>query len=98
MNFNQIKSYQKNWKPIKKPNINERVNVVKKHLDFSIKWKGEKLGLIEMRRHYTNYFRAIENFKEYRMKLILSESLDYSLEVLNEISTKFNLIKEKSVA
>jgi len=96
--FNQIKSYLKNGKPIKKPNINERVNVVKKHLDFSIKWKGEKLGLIEMRRHYTNYFRAIENFKEYRMKLILSESLDYSLEVLNEISTKFNLIEEKSVA
>ena len=96
--FNQIKSYLKDGKFLKKPNINERVKVVKKHLEFSIKWKGEKLGLIEMRRHYTNYFRAIENFKEYRMKLILSESLDYSLEVLNEISTKFNLIEEKSVA
>jgi nifR3 family TIM-barrel protein len=96
--FNQIKSYLKNGTCIKKPNINERVDVVKKHLDFSIKWKGEKLGLIEMRRHYTNYFRAIENFKEYRMKLILSESLDYSLEVLNEISSKFNLIDEKTAA
>lgn len=96
--FNQIKSYLKGGKFLKKPNINERVKVVKKHLEFSIKWKGEKLGLIEMRRHYTNYFRAIENFKEYRMKLILSESLDYSLEILNEISNKFSLIEEKSVA
>jgi len=96
--FNQIKSYLKDGKFLKKPNINERVKVVKKHLEFSIKWKGEKLGLIEMRRHYTNYFRAIENFKEYRMKLILSESLDYSLEILNEISNKFSLIEEKSVA
>ena len=43
-----------------------------------------------MRRHYTNYFRAIENFKEYRMKLILSESLDYSLNVLDEISRVFS--------
>ncbi len=96
--FNQIKSYLKDGKFLKKPNINERVKVVKKHLEFSIKWKGEKLGLIEMRRHYTNYFRAIENFKEYRMKLILSESLDYSLEILNEISNKFSLIEEKPVA
>ena len=96
--FNQIKSYLKGGKFLKKPNINERVKVVKKHLEFSIKWKGEKLGLIEMRRHYTNYFRAIENFKEYRMKLILSESLDYSLEILNEISNKFSLIEEKPVA
>ena len=73
-----------------KPNLDERIKVVKKHLEFSIKWKGEKLGLIEMRRHYTNYFRAIENFKEYRMKLILSESLDYSLNVLDEISGGFS--------
>ena len=95
--FNQIKSYLHEGKFLSKPDINERINVVKKHLEFSIKWKGEKLGLIEMRRHYTNYFRAIENFKEYRMKLILSESLDYSLEVLNEISRKFSSIEENTI-
>jgi tRNA-dihydrouridine synthase B len=95
--FNQIKQFLKEGKFLNKPDIKERINVVKKHLEFSIKWKGEKLGLIEMRRHYTNYFRAIENFKEYRMKLILSESLDYSLDVLNDISNKFNSIEERSV-
>ena len=88
--FNQIKAYIKEGKTISKPDLVERIKVVKKHLEFSIKWKGEKLGLIEMRRHYTNYFRAIENFKEYRMKLILSESLDYSLNVLEEISQVFS--------
>ena len=96
--FNQIKHFLKEGKFLNKPDIKERINVVKKHLEFSIKWKGEKLGLIEMRRHYTNYFRAIENFKEYRMKLILSESLDYSLEILNDISNKFSSIEERSVA
>ena len=96
--FNQIKHFLNEGKLLNKPDIYERISVVKKHLEFSIKWKGEKLGLIEMRRHYTNYFRAIENFKEYRMKLILSESLDYSLEVLNDISNKFSSIEERSVA
>ena len=96
--FNQIKHFLNEGKFLNKPNIYERISVVKKHLEFSIKWKGEKLGLIEMRRHYTNYFRAIENFKEYRMKLILSESLDYSLEILNDISNKFSSIEERSVA
>ena len=96
--FNQIKHFLNEGKFLNKPDIYERISVVKKHLEFSIKWKGEKLGLIEMRRHYTNYFRAIENFKEYRMKLILSESLDYSLEVLYDISNKFSSIEERSVA
>ena len=96
--FNQIKHFLNEGKLLNKPDIYERISVVKKHLEFSIKWKGEKLGLIEMRRHYTNYFRAIENFKEYRMKLILSESLDYSLEVLYDISNKFSSIEERSVA
>ena len=96
--FNQIKHFLNEGKFLNNPDIYERISVVKKHLEFSIKWKGEKLGLIEMRRHYTNYFRAIENFKEYRMKLILSESLDYSLEVLNDISNKFSSIEERSVA
>jgi hypothetical protein len=33
-------------------------------------WKGERLGIVEMRRHYTNYFKGIANFKEYRLKLV----------------------------
>ena len=45
--------------------LEERINTVKRHLDFSIEWKGETLGLLEMRRHYTNYFRGIENFKKW---------------------------------
>jgi len=95
--FNQIKSYIKDGTFISKPNLEERINVVKKHLEFSIKWKGEKLGLIETRRHYTNYFRAIENFKEYRMKLVLSENINSSLETLDEISSIYNTKRETSI-
>ena len=92
--FNEIKSYIKENKHIKKPSLNDRIETVKKHLDFSIQWKGERLGLIEMRRHYTNYFRGMDNFKKHRMKLILSESKNFTLETLNEISNIYSKNKE----
>ena len=92
--FNEIKAYIKENKHIKKPSLNDRIETVKKHLDFSIKWKGERLGLIEMRRHYTNYFRGMDNFKKHRMKLILSESKNFTLETLNEIANVYSKNKE----
>ena len=92
--FNEIKTYIKENKHIKKPSLNDRIETVKKHLDFSIQWKGERLGLVEMRRHYTNYFRGMDNFKKHRMKLILSESKNFTLEALNEISNVYSKNKE----
>ena len=87
--FNEIKDFINENKKIKKPSLEERINTVKRHLDFSIEWKGESLGLVEMRRHYTNYFRGIENFKKFRMQLIESASYEESLETLNKINEHF---------
>ena len=87
--FNEIKNFINENKKTKKPSLEERINTVKRHLDFSIEWKGERLGLIEMRRHYTNYFRGIENFKKFRMQLIESASYEESLETLNKINKHF---------
>ena len=92
--FNEIKAYIKENKHIKNPSLNDRIETVKKHLDFSIKWKGERLGLVEMRRHYTNYFRGMDNFKKHRMKLILSTSKNFTLETLHEISNLYSKNKE----
>ena len=88
--FNEIKYFMKNNKHKKIPSIIDRINAVKKHIDFSIRWKGEKLGLIEMRRHYNNYFRGIDNFKPYRLKLVHSEKESDSFKILEEINTVFN--------
>lgn len=88
--FNEIKHFMKNKTHKKSPSITDRINAVRKHIDFSIRWKGEKLGLIEMRRHYNNYFRGIDNFKPYRLKLVHSEKESTSLEILEEIDTVFN--------
>ena len=88
--FNEIKHFMKNKTHKESPSIANRISAVKKHIDFSIRWKGEKQGLIEMRRHYNNYFRGIDNFKPYRLKLVHSEKESDSLEILEEINTVFN--------
>ena len=68
--FNEIKHYFKTGEKLPVPSLKERVDVAKRHLKFSLEWKGEKQGIFEMRRHYTNYFRGIRDFKPYRTRLV----------------------------
>lgn len=72
--FNEIKSYYQKGTIPPPPTMEERVRTTKEHLLFSVKWKGERTGVLEMRRHYANYFRGIPDFKTHRIKLV--ESLD----------------------
>ena len=71
------------------PNISQRVNTCKMHLDFSIKWKGDYVGIVEMRRHYTNYFKGLDHFKEHRMKLVTSNNYDEIVDTLNFIEQRY---------
>tara|TARA_B100000902_G_scaffold155401_1_gene151827 strand:+ start:9445 stop:10440 length:996 start_codon:yes stop_codon:yes gene_type:complete len=87
--FNEIKHFLKTNTYLKKPTIVERVYACKRHLEHSIKWKGEVLGIAEMKRHYTNYFKGIPNFKKYRIKLVTSYNLNEIIETLNDIEIKF---------
>ncbi len=88
--FNEIKYYLKNGVLPPPPSIKERINIVKEHLDLSIKWKGEKLGILEMRRHYSNYFRGYKGIKNYRIKLVTSNCISEIHEALYEIKTNIN--------
>lgn len=83
--FNQVKHYIKHGTEMPPISLAEKVQVVKEHLDFSVKWKGERTGIVEMRRHYANYFKGIENFKPTRMKLVTLDTKEELLEVLNGI-------------
>ena len=87
--FDQIKHYFKTGKKLAEPDISERVQVTKKHLDFSVEWKGERKGIFEMRRHYTNYFRGIPNFKPYRTRLVECDNYGLIIDTLDEIGSKF---------
>lgn len=84
--FNEIKHYLKTGEHLAKPTIQDRVEAARRHLDMSIKWKGQALGIAEMKRHYTNYFKGIAHFKEYRMKLVTSFNLEEIYQTLDEIT------------
>jgi tRNA-dihydrouridine synthase len=83
--FRDIKHYFKTGELLPDPGIDERVRVVKKHLSFSLDWKGERTGINEMRRHYTTYFRGLPNFKPYRTILVQSDDPTVIFDTLDEI-------------
>lgn len=87
--FNEIKHFMKTDEHLPKPGIQERVEATRQHLMSSVKWKGETLGILEMKRHYTNYFKGIDHFKDYRMKLVTSFDLNEILATLDEISEHY---------
>lgn len=88
--FNEIKHYFATGEKLAPPTIQQRVDAAKKHLTFSIKWKGERTGILEMRRHYANYFKGLPNFKDYRMKLVQSLNYQEIIETLNEVERVFD--------
>ena len=87
--FNEVKHYFETGLHKEPASIKERASVAKRHLQMSVAWKGEKLGVYETRRHYSNYFKGIENFKAYRQKLVTTEISDEVYEILDSISEKF---------
>lgn len=87
--FNEIKHFVKTGTHLAAPTVEDRVNVCRTHLEKSVEWKGERVGVVEMRAHYSNYFKGIPHFKEYRMKLVTLMEKEPLLEVLKEIEEKY---------
>lgn len=84
--FNEIKHFLETGEKLVPPSIEQRVSACRRHLLFSIQWKGPVVGIFEMRRHYTNYFKGLNNFKPYRMRMVESQSVDEINGILSEIS------------
>jgi tRNA-dihydrouridine synthase B len=83
--FNQIKHYFKTGELLETPKVSERLKVAKQHLEMSIKWKGERLGILETRPHYSNYFKGIPNFKPFRVRLVTEDSLSNIYQIFEDI-------------
>ena len=87
--FNQVKHFIKTGEHVSPPTLKERVAVARRHLEMAIDWKGEILGVLETRRHYTNYFKGIPNFKPYRTAMVTSDDANHVFaafdRVLNEV-------------
>ena len=87
--FREIKHYMKTGELLPPPTIKERVDAAREHLRRSIEWKGERVGIVEMRRHYTNYFKGYEGIKEFRKHLVTMESQAELYEMLLKIQTHY---------
>lgn len=88
--FREIKHFMKTGELLAPPTMHERIEAAQRHLEMSVKWKGEKLGVLEMRRHYSNYFKGIPHFKEHRMKLVTHDSYEDLLSTFEEIKNSFD--------
>ncbi|MCF6223172.1 MAG: tRNA dihydrouridine synthase DusB [Flavobacteriaceae bacterium] len=88
--FANVKHFFKTGKHLESASIPERVKTARRHLEMAIKWNGDHAGLFETRRHYTNYFKGIPHFKEYRLKMVTSDTKEAVFEVFEEVLRKFS--------
>lgn len=90
--FNEIKHYFKTGEALPAPTLEERVKVCRLHLTKSVEWKGEMIGMLEMRRHYTHYFKGIDHFKPFRNRLVTTDNLDELHGILDEVAERFAVL------
>ena len=87
--FKQVKHYFETGTHLEPISMSERIEAARRHLKMAIDWKGEVLGVLETRRHYTNYFKGIPNFKPYRTKMVTSDHSQDVFKAFDEVETKF---------
>jgi tRNA-dihydrouridine synthase len=90
--FNEIKHYLKTGQHLAKPTLAQRAEACRTHLLKSVEWKGEKLGILEMRRHYANYFRGLPDFKQTRTFLVTTSDLKEILETIDNIAGRYESV------
>jgi tRNA-dihydrouridine synthase B len=86
--FRECKAYLNKGELIPPPSLQERVDILRIHLQRSIEYKGERNTLLEMRKFYSGYFRGIPDFKKYRMTLMTLDEMDRVLELIDKIADR----------
>ncbi len=87
--FREIKHYLATGEILPQPSVTERVAIARDHLAKSLEVKGEKVGILEMRRHLSNYFKGLPNFKETRLKLVTLTDPEALFETINSIEERW---------
>jgi len=83
--FEEIKHYFETGEIKPPPTLRERAEMAKKHLQLSLKWKGNVLGVFETRKHYSNYFKGVQNFKPTKTAILTEKDPDKIITILNNI-------------
>jgi len=87
--FREAKHYLQTGETLPQPSVAERVAIAKEHLRKSIEIKGDHAGILEMRRHLTNYFKGLPDFKSTRLKLVTSLDIDVLFATLDMIGERW---------
>lgn len=85
--FREIKHFMKTGEMLPPPDMAERVQVAREHFLKGVEWKGDRLGVVEMRRHYANYFKGLRDFKQHRLDLVTLDAVDDVLAKLDMLAT-----------
>jgi tRNA-dihydrouridine synthase B len=87
--FREIKHYMATGELLDPPTLAERLRACRKHLHGSVSWKNEKLGILEMRRHYASYLKGLSHVKEFRNRLVTTDSLAEIEGILCEVEEHY---------
>ncbi len=87
--FREVKHYLQTGETLPQPSVAERVEIAKEHLAKSIEIKGERVGILEMRRHLSNYFKGLPNFKDTRLKLVTLNDPDELQATISSITERW---------
>ena len=96
--FREIKHYLATGELLAPPNIQERIRAARQHLTDSLAWKGVKLGVLEMRRHYAPYLRDLPHIKPYRARLVTEMEPATLFAILDEVEEVYSNLPPKLVA
>ncbi len=89
--FREIKHYMATGEILAPPTLAERLLACRKHLHGSVSWKGQKLGILEMRRHYASYLKGLSHVKEFRNRLVMTENLNEIEGILSEVEERYTM-------
>lgn len=88
--FREVRHYMETGELLPPPSVTERVDAARRHLARAIEWKGQKLGVLETRRHYTNYFKGLEGVKAFRSQLVTEEEPSLLFGILDELENHYS--------
>lgn len=87
--FQEIKHFMRTGEILPPPEVPDRLAAARRHLARSLEWKGPKLGVLEMRRHYTNYFKGLEGVKAFRAQLVTEDDPSVLFDILDEMEARY---------
>ncbi len=87
--FKHIKHYLLSGELLPEPSVGEKVDMARMQFEKSLELKEGPVGIYEMRRHFSNYFKGLPHFKEMRLKLLTSLDVEEIFSFLEEIREKY---------